>query len=171
MLPFLALVFFDFYIGRWDILPDALGYFGLFVCFTALLERDRSFVKPQNFALLLFLLELSFLFGLVSNPGLVQVLRLIGSFGDLLMVAYAAKALSALSGKLDRPELAGASESAMYFFLPTVPLGALAMFIPDLAGLMGYVCVILYLVSLYRFYSVYKNMLTRADIPLDLEEP
>lgn len=172
LVPLFAFVFFDIQVfGRFDLLPDVIGYFGLFVCFTALLEHDRKFVYPQNFALLLFLLELAFLFGLVPNPGLLQALRLIGAFGDLLLVSYAMRALASLADKYDQAAVGRAAEKTFYFFLPTVPLYAVSLLSADLSGLLWYASLLLYAAVLLRLYSVYRGLLTPADISLDMEEP
>ena len=161
---FFALVFFSFPLWwGFDAVINAIGYFGLFVTFTALIEDDRHFVKPQNFTLLLFVLSLTFIFRLVTQPDLLYVLKLINMLGDLLLIAYTGGAISALCMKNDDATLSKRADSSLHFFIPVIFLRALAPFFPSAEKLMVFGAIALQILILYRFYTLSQELLVRVD--------
>ncbi len=164
---FLFMTLIDIPVQGIDIFPDVLGYFGLFVCFTLLIEQERKFVRAQNFALLAFLLSLVLLFKLVDAPQLILTMQMVAAFLDVLLMAYMFSAISALAVRFESRHVVHVADRGFLFYLPVVPLWVITLFMPALVKLVFFVNIMLGFVVLLEAYICYRELLKPMTVEDD----
>ena len=165
------LVFLDFRLLGFDVLPDFAGYLIIFFGLRRLAEYHPMFRKSSAFTLLIFILSFSDLYSAEqADLSLSEALRIFSLIAapvalifSMLALFYTTSGISALAGQTGNPELQdtsrrmfvikGAMSVASTLILPVVlffPAAAAVLGIP--AALIGFVVEIIYLVYLNRAF-------------------
>lgn len=160
---------FDIPVAGVDILPDILGYFLLFICFSVLTVHEGSFNTPRLFSALLFLSQLVFLLKLVDNQDILLLLQVAVALTDLLLFFFAFSSLRRLAVSFEQDDLRLPADSAFFFYAPTAVLPLLSDLAPDIEKLCLFVAVCLYLYVFNVIIRCYRQILLPVEEPEVLE--